>query len=69
MAKGSEEYFSEGVLYAAALFNRLNDQPHMCAELLKEAGLDIWDCTDLDEFEKEHLRIINKEKGMDLKGL
>lgn len=68
-SKGSEEYFCEGVLYAAALLNRLHDQPSISAEILKEAGIENWDCSGLEEFEKTQLRIINKEKGMKLKGL
>lgn len=62
MTKGAEEYLFERVFYAAALLVFLHDQPGMAADILKEAGLETWDCSDMDEFEKSKLRIINKEK-------
>jgi len=69
MAKGQEECFFEGAIYAACLLVRLHDQPGMAADVLKEAGLRTWDCSELEEFEKEMLRIINEEKDMALRGL
>lgn len=69
MAKGQEERFYEGVIYAACLLIRLHDQPGMASDILKEAGLRTWDCSGLEEFEKEMLRVINKEKDMCLRGL
>ena len=67
--KGSEEYFCEGVIHAVAMLYRLNGKASMGAYILKEAGLEVWDCSDLDEFDQESLRFINNEKGMKLKGL
>lgn len=69
MAKGQEEYFFEGAIYAACLLVRLHDQPGMAADVLKEAGLRTCDCSDCEEFEKEMLRVINREKDMELRGL
>jgi len=69
MAKGQEEYFMDGVFYAVALLNRLHDNPVHAADVLKEAGMETVNCKDFDEFEKEQLRIINNEKGMQLTGL
>jgi len=69
MAKESIEYFMDGVFYAVALLTRLHGVPGMAADVLKEARMETIDCTKLDEFEKEQLRIINNENGMKLIGL
>lgn len=69
MAKGQEEYFFEGVIYAACLLVRLHDHPGMAADVIKEVGLRTWDCSGLEEYEKEMLRVINREKDMELRGL
>jgi len=69
MSKGQEEYFMDGVFYATSLLNRLHGEPGMCADILKEAGMEDANCKDFDEFEKEQLRIINDEYGMKLTGL
>ncbi len=67
--KAQEEAALEGFFYAVGLFNRLHDKPALCAGVIKEAYLETVDCKDFDEFEKEQLRIINKEPGMGLLGL
>ena len=69
MAKGQEEIFMDGVFYAVALLTRLHGEHGMAASVLKEAGMETVNCTDFDEFEKEQLRIINNENGMELAGL
>ena len=69
MAKGSEEYFMEGVFYAVSLLTRLHGEPGMAANILKEASMETVNCIDFDEFEKKQLRIVNNEHGMELGGL
>lgn len=69
MVKKEQEEFFDGVIYAACLLTRLYDQPGMSAEILKEAGLNNWDCSKQEEFEKEILRKINKENIITLRGL
>jgi hypothetical protein len=69
MAKGSKEYFMDGVFYAVALLVRLHDEPGMAADILKESDMETVNCTDFDEFEKEQLRIINNEHSIKLIGL
>lgn len=56
-------------MFAAASLHRLHDQPGMAADVIREAGLCELDCSAMDEFEKEPLRVINKERGMKLTGL
>ncbi len=46
-----------------------SEEQNKRADVLVEASLDSWDCSQLDEFEKEQLRIINKENRINLKGL
>jgi hypothetical protein len=41
----------------------------MAADVIREAGLCELDCSAMDDFEKEPLRVINKERGMKLTGL
>lgn len=61
--------FDDGILIAAATLVNTHDQPGMAADIIKEIGLEAHDCTNLDEFDKKHLRKINLERGMQLKGL
>ncbi len=69
MPKGQEECFFEGFLYAAVLIARRHQAPAMAAEIIKEVGIETWDCSDLGELEKETLRLVNNENGMRLRGL
>ncbi len=61
--------FEIGVLFAAATLNRNHDQPGMAAEIIKEAGLEKYNCKSLEDMEKVELRKINVERGMHLQGL
>ncbi|HEK1806884.1 TPA: hypothetical protein SMR79_003444 [Proteus mirabilis] len=61
--------FQEGIIYAVVLLQKLHDQPTMGANILQEAGLDGIDCSKFDEYDKEALRIINNNYGMNLRGL
>ncbi|MBG2969523.1 hypothetical protein [Proteus mirabilis] len=61
--------FQEGIIYAVVLLQKLHDQPTMGANILQEAGLDEIDCSKFDEYDKEALRIINNNYGMNLRGL
>lgn len=58
--------FAKGVYYAAGLLVRLFDEPSKAAEVLREAGLDKADISDLDDFEIESLCKLNSEPGMRL---
>jgi hypothetical protein len=59
--------FDEGVLFACALMNRLHDCPGIAADTIKEAGLANADVRKMEEFDKEHLRKINEENGINFK--
>ncbi len=61
--------FEHGVLYAAAQVIRLHDEPQVAADVLKQAGLEQVNCSDLDDYDKESLREVNKIYGMRLSGL
>jgi len=61
--------FANGILTAAAIFQSINDQPSMAASILRGTCLNFYDCSELDDFDKEHLRKINKETDMHLTGL
>ena len=59
--------WKEGILFACALLNRLHDQPGMAADTILESGLANADCRKMDNFEKEMLKIINKDHRLNLK--
>jgi len=61
--------FHHGVLYSAASIIRLHDEPRVAADLLINAGLADCDCSELDEYEKEMLRLLSAESGVSLTGL
>ena len=61
--------FELGVAYSAALIVRLHDQPGMAAEILREAGLDRRNFSNCDDYEKESLRKLQGERGLNLYGL
>jgi len=50
--------FDEGILFACALMNRLHDEPTIAGDTISESGLKDADCSKMDEFEKEQLRLI-----------
>ena len=61
--------FEIGIMFAAASLNRNHDQPGMAAEIIIDAGLERYNCKNLDDMEKEELRKINGERGIQLRGL
>ena len=61
--------FEKGVLYASAQVQRLHDEPQVAADVLKQAGLAQSDCSELDDYDKEPLRVVNMIPGMLLTGL
>lgn len=61
--------FEQGVLYAASVLVALHDEPTLAASIVCEAGLESADCTSLDDYEKKHLRKIQGERGVTLRGL
>ncbi|HEK0807598.1 TPA: hypothetical protein SMP81_002171 [Proteus mirabilis] len=60
--------FQEGIIYAVVLLQILHDKPTAGADILRESGLDNIDCSNLDDYYKEALKVIN-DNGMSLKGL
>lgn len=60
--------FDRGVLYAAGILAVLHNQPSMAADIIREAGLDGADCSSMDEYDKENLKLVDG-KGVCLKGL
>lgn len=61
--------FQEGILCAAAIVLATSDQPVIAADLLRAVGLADMDCSDLNDYDKHYLRIVNKETSMKLTGL
>lgn len=61
--------FDRGVFIAAAYLNNLYSNPKMAAGIIMETGLEDSDVSELAEFEREELEIVNKEHGMHLTGL
>ncbi len=61
--------FDHGILYAAAIVQATAGQPVIAADILREAGLANADCAELDDYDKEHLRVVNKEYGINLRNL
>jgi hypothetical protein len=61
--------FGHGVLYAAAIVQATARMPTLAADILREAGLVNADCAELDDYDKQHLRVVNEETGMNLKNL
>jgi len=61
--------FAKGVLYAAAIVQAIAHQPVIAADILREAGLTNADCASLDDYDKQHLRAINQERGINLQNL
>lgn len=58
----------QGILYAADLA-RYIVQVEDVAALLRREGLDDADCSDLDEMDKEQLRVLRDDFGLPLRGL
>lgn len=59
----------QGILYAAADLARYIVQVEDVAALLRRQGLADADCSDLDEMEKEQLRVLRDDFGLPLRGL
>ena len=68
MTKGKISEFDQGVLYAAGIIAYYFGEPTHAADLLKEASLTDANVSGMDDFDKKNLRILNKEKGISLKG-
>ena len=56
-------------IHAVVVLQELHDKPELSASVLKECNLSEIDCNELDDYEKDNLRIINKEYLVNLKGL
>lgn len=61
--------FELGIIHAVVVLQELHDKPELSASILKECNLSEIDCSELDDYEKKNLKIINKEYLTDLKGL
>ena len=64
-----ESSFNYGIMIAASNIVALHDQPVIAADIIKEAGLANFNCKEMSEYDKENLKVVNKEKGMTLRGL
>lgn len=51
--------FTEGALVAIATVNACEKGSSLCANAINELGLGGADCSDLSEFDKENLRMVN----------
>jgi hypothetical protein len=61
--------FKHGILYSAAQIINMHDDPVCAADLLRESGYADEDCSFLEEYDKEALRKLIGERGINLKGL
>ncbi|HBP5184801.1 hypothetical protein FA341_15355 [Pseudomonas aeruginosa] len=59
----------QGILYAAADLARHIVQVEDAAELLRRQGLADADCSDLEEMDKEQLRVLRDDFALPLRGL
>lgn len=59
----------QGILYAAADLARYIVQVEDVAALLRRQGLADADCSDLEEMDKEQLRVLRDDFGLPLRGL
>ena len=59
----------QGILYAAADLARYIVQVEDVAALLSRQGLADADCSDLEEMDKEQLRVLRDDFGLPLRGL
>ena len=64
-----KEIWNRSQVVAACNVMHLYDEPVIAASLLQEEHLTEFDCSDLSAYDKESLRKINFESGMDLTGL
>lgn len=59
----------QGILYAAADLARYIVQVEDVATLLRRQGLADADCSDIEEMDKEQLRVLRDDFGLPLRGL
>lgn len=59
----------QGILYAAADLARYIVQVEDAAALLRRQGLADADCSDIEEMDKEQLRVLRDDFGLPLRGL
>lgn len=59
----------QGILYAAADLTRYIVQVEDVAALLRRQGLADANCSDLEEMDKEQLRVLRDDFGLPLRGL
>lgn len=61
--------FEMGILTACGLIMATHDEPGIAADVIRETGLQDADCSDLDDFDKEYLKIIQEQERLNLTGL
>lgn len=61
--------FAKGILCAAAIVQTTSRTPVIAADILRETGLTHANCAELDDYDKQHLRVVNKEHGINLQNL
>ena len=61
--------FQEGVLFAVAMIIETHDQPVIAANVLRAAAMENADCSLMDDMEKENIKAVNLERGINLNGL
>lgn len=60
--------FEHGFVAAAALATKLGD-PNLAAKMLGQAGFQGLDCSELNDSDKQMLKLVNQQPGMQLTGL
>lgn len=61
--------FEKGILTACAIIQATHDDPTVAADVIRESGLQDADCSGLDDFDKEYLKIIQEQERLNLTGL
>lgn len=61
--------FEHGVFFAVAQIQNMAGEPVLAADILKGSGFQNHDCSELDDMDKEGLRVVNQERDMFLQGL
>ncbi|WP_282363262.1 hypothetical protein [Pseudomonas sp. PS01297] len=60
--------FEHGFVTAAALAARLGD-PNIAVKMLRHAGFQALDCSELNDVDKQPLQLMSQQPGMNLTGL
>jgi hypothetical protein len=58
--------FERGIFYAAYLICELHDNPTIAADVIREAGLETSDISELDDCERDALLPLNESEKLSL---